>query len=667
MTINSTSRTAGPFTGDGVTKVFPFSFKVFARGDVLVATTNTATSVETILTLDSDYTVALNADQNGSPGGTITMTVAPAVGTTLAATSNIPYLQKADLTNQGGFYPRVINDALDKITIQIQQLASKVGLGLNVGAAATVTTVLNFIGLLATSTGTTLVGYIQDGVGAVLRPLQDRLRDTVSVKDFGVKGDGTDEYVNIKKAWDYCILKGKNLYFPAGVYSCGANNFPFKNPAFPATTLLDCGNITILGDGPATVLKTVSPAGADVLNLNFVKNLHFRNFLISADLTAFAGSGSNGISIVGAFDNLTFDGIICRNLAYVDKAAYLDGGKAFTIQPGTPTADCGTVKARIIAIGCVYGAGLEVDLVNWGAKKHAIDIDIVAENCYQGVIFSAGASSGALTNGMTMGYRVRAQLVNCQRSVVIARAHGVNIEAAIVTTLSAAARRLNPSGIAWNSVDSTVDGFTCTYAKNSRVSITGDVGGCDYKLQIGGATAGSSGIGGATEYCDFYFDLGGTSTTADFNLIDSGGNTLKNSRLYASSTTLTTIPAAAYAPSVNNTLTIGPTARLNTTVLAGELRFASSDGVSIFQKIFVGNSGLRLDFFSGGSSSASNVNYGFLKHDGTTVLFGVRNDGSLVTQGRATAASVTTVKQVIPIYDNTNTLVGYVPIYTSYA
>jgi hypothetical protein len=34
--------------------------------------------------------------------------------------------QQTDLTNQGGFYPEVINDALDKATIQIQQLKENV-------------------------------------------------------------------------------------------------------------------------------------------------------------------------------------------------------------------------------------------------------------------------------------------------------------------------------------------------------------------------------------------------------------------------------------------------------------------------------------------------------------------------------------------------------------
>lgn len=518
---------------------------------------------------------------------------------------------------------------------------------------------------LAASPGASLVGFLQSGIGAVARTTQDELRETVKVTQFGVKGDGSDEYAGIKKAWDYCVGAGKNLHFPAGTYNCGIQNFPFKNSAYPAASLLDCAGITISGAGAATIFKTDSSLGADVVNVYSCQNLHFRDFSVTARLSGTTGSGSNGISVVGGFNNVTFDNIWCNNLPYVDKGTYLDGGKALTIQPGTPATECGTLKAtRIFAKGCVYGAGLEVDLSNWGTKKHSISIDVVAEDCYQGVVFSGAAAVGALSPGMTMGYRVRAQLINCQRSIYIGRAHGVDIEGNVITTKSAAARRLNPGGTAWTSSDTVVDGLFCAYAKDSRIGVYGDLGGCDYKVQIGGAAAGTSGMTGATESCDFYFDLGGTAATSSFNLVNSGGNTMSNSRLYASAASALTVPVAAYAPNLSNVLMVGPALRAINVLVAGELDFPYTDGSAVFHKII--RNGDRLDFSAAASSSASNINYGFLKHDGT-LLVGFRNDGNLITQGRATATSVSTVKQVMPVYDNTNTLIGYLPIYTTYA
>jgi hypothetical protein len=77
--------------------------------------------------LNTDYTVTLNGNQNTNPGGTVTLVAGPlASGFTLTLTSDLANLQPTDLTNQGGFYPEVINDSLDRATIQIQQLAGEV-------------------------------------------------------------------------------------------------------------------------------------------------------------------------------------------------------------------------------------------------------------------------------------------------------------------------------------------------------------------------------------------------------------------------------------------------------------------------------------------------------------------------------------------------------------
>jgi len=123
VTIATQSRTAGPFECNGSTTVYPFTFKVFTTSDVAVIFRNTASGEEAKLVLNIDYTVALNANQNANPGGSITI-IGPAyeAGNTLILTSELQYLQPTDLTNQGGFYPKVISDALDRLTIFVQQI-----------------------------------------------------------------------------------------------------------------------------------------------------------------------------------------------------------------------------------------------------------------------------------------------------------------------------------------------------------------------------------------------------------------------------------------------------------------------------------------------------------------------------------------------------------------
>lgn len=126
MTITATIRKAGPFSGSGTTGPFTFEFKVFADADVYCVKTNTTTDAEEVLALTTDYTVSLNSNQNTNPGGTVTLVSALAVGYNLTITSSLGYTQPVVLTALGGFYPEVINDALDRSTIQIQQLAEQV-------------------------------------------------------------------------------------------------------------------------------------------------------------------------------------------------------------------------------------------------------------------------------------------------------------------------------------------------------------------------------------------------------------------------------------------------------------------------------------------------------------------------------------------------------------
>ncbi len=73
----------------------------------------------------------------------------------------------------------------------------------------------------AASTGALGVGYTPAGTGAVATTVQSKLRESVSVKDFGATGNGTtDDTAAIQAAVTagYASGNGVNLYFPAGTY-----------------------------------------------------------------------------------------------------------------------------------------------------------------------------------------------------------------------------------------------------------------------------------------------------------------------------------------------------------------------------------------------------------------------------------------------------------------
>jgi hypothetical protein len=121
MTIKSTIRKAGPFLGDGYSKQFPFTFKVFLDSDLLVVKTSTL-GVDTNLTLATDYVATLNTDQDVNAGGNVVLISALLVGEKLTVTSQLSETQGTDLQSQGGFYPGVVEDMSDRTTILIQQL-----------------------------------------------------------------------------------------------------------------------------------------------------------------------------------------------------------------------------------------------------------------------------------------------------------------------------------------------------------------------------------------------------------------------------------------------------------------------------------------------------------------------------------------------------------------
>lgn len=70
------------------------------------------------------------------------------------------------------------------------------------------------------SADASVVTYIPAGTGAVSTTVQAKLRESVSVKDFGAVGDGvTDDTAAIQAAIDYAEANTKVIYFPSGTFS----------------------------------------------------------------------------------------------------------------------------------------------------------------------------------------------------------------------------------------------------------------------------------------------------------------------------------------------------------------------------------------------------------------------------------------------------------------
>jgi hypothetical protein len=134
--------------------------------------------------------------------------------------------------------------------------------GLHVGASVKFTTAAALTG---TATNANVVVYDPAGVNAVSTTVQAKLRETVSVKDFGAVGDGiTDDAVAIQAA----INSGaETIYFPTGTY------------LFTPPLAVNTDDIAIVGDGRGNSILKPTPVAAPALHVG--RNASVAGFSLS--------------------------------------------------------------------------------------------------------------------------------------------------------------------------------------------------------------------------------------------------------------------------------------------------------------------------------------------------------------------------------------------------
>jgi Pectate lyase superfamily protein len=318
MTVSTTTSRAD-YTGNGVTTAFTVPFYFLDNSHVQVLRTQISTGVITTLTLTTDYTVS-GAGVSG--GGTVTMVTAPTTDQKLSILRNVPLTQLVHYVPNDPFPAATHEQALDQLTMEVQQVSEVAGRALTLPAntpsgsvssslptpaankligwnatatglqnidQATLATIVAFgtakydlfsgngattaftltasPGALANldvsisgvtqrpgtdytwTSGTTITftsappsgtnnvlvrylqglpqgtsdsasaAFIQSGTGAVSRVAQDKMRERVSVKDFGAVGDGVaNDTAAIQAAMTAALVAGKTLFVPAGTY-----------------------------------------------------------------------------------------------------------------------------------------------------------------------------------------------------------------------------------------------------------------------------------------------------------------------------------------------------------------------------------------------------------------------------------------------------------------
>ena len=111
----TTATTRNDYTGNSSTSNYDYTFKIYSDSELLVVVKETSTSVETTLTLDTDYTVN---DAGEEAGGSIDLVDVSqdwidsdgylATGYTLTVKRNLELTQETDIRNQSSFYPEKV-------------------------------------------------------------------------------------------------------------------------------------------------------------------------------------------------------------------------------------------------------------------------------------------------------------------------------------------------------------------------------------------------------------------------------------------------------------------------------------------------------------------------------------------------------------------------------
>jgi len=301
--------------GNGITVSFPFGCQVLQASDLKVYIN------------DAEVTSGFTVAGIGVPtGGTVTFDVPPSGLAQVRLERDIVLERLTDYQQNGDFLARVVNPDFNRLWMALQQhlgilrralvvpksdlsepaplpkiadrankLLSFDELGNPIAVAPAAQSATAALIELASAAGSALIGYIHSGIGAVKRSLQEKLRDTIHVKDYGAKGDGvTDDTLAIEAAGK-ALKSGQTLHLGDGTYLISYKGAAYSSVYGNAVIdLLNKTDISILGEG--ATIKVVNhdiTAKGGLRFANFKGCKRVRISGINFDMT-FLGSNTSG-------------------------------------------------------------------------------------------------------------------------------------------------------------------------------------------------------------------------------------------------------------------------------------------------------------------------------------------------------------------------------------
>ncbi len=390
MTVTATNRKAGPYPGNGVATSFPFSFKVFAKTDIAVVFANSS-GVESTLVLDSDYSVTLNADQNTTPGGSITYPISgsPMLSTqALAIVGGLGYGQTTALPSGGAYNASIVERALDRLTILVQQVLEIA----NRGVQLAFTTATNVSSRLPAPRAFSVLGWSSDGL-SMTNYDPGTLGVSVSYANWRTKRfNGTGAQTAFVLDFDAGVASNCDVTV-AGLGQTPDLNFSYDSPTKTITFLTGAPpagtNNVVVRYGQALPQGSMTSAGITDATATG------RSVLTAAD--AAAARTAIGAQVAGSYQPAL--GYTAADDAAVVKltgAQTVAGVKTFSSQPVFP-------QAAILGSGAVATtSGTTVVLsaaIPAGVSEFTVHLDGVSTNGSSITLIQAGTAGGYVVTG----------------------------------------------------------------------------------------------------------------------------------------------------------------------------------------------------------------------------------------------------------------------------
>ena len=335
MTISTTDSRIS-YIGNDVTTEFAVPFRFLTNEDLVVVSVSAA-GVETINVLTTDYTITGAGDD---AGGTVTMIVAPASNTRLVIYRDTVIVQETDYISGDPFPAETHERALDRLTMIAQEIGPRsdrtirVPVGDSASLNPTLPAALDRLDKLVAfniTTGATEISsltqtqlasavaaaygtgatadastYLPSGTGAVSRTVQSKLREFISVADYGMY-PGLGSGVDCAPAFDLAIAAAiasgiLTVYIPAG-------NYYFNTQPASITSA-----VRLVGDGlNSTVLIRNYNGSAGVGMINLAPGSSGAAIYSMAIDAASGTSGGHAIAAT-ASAGAAVDGIVMEDL-----------------------------------------------------------------------------------------------------------------------------------------------------------------------------------------------------------------------------------------------------------------------------------------------------------------------------------------------------------------